>query len=115
MPSEGKEGQSKERSRFESRRDDPSTQRQPPSSSDDRGDADRERGGAFFAADAAAAAGDRGPHSPLARDVEVDDLALVVDHGGLKVLRRRGKNEEEPEEEKRAVKSGEGSRFVFFP
>jgi len=41
-------------------------------------------------------------HSPLARDVEVDDLALVVDHGSLVGgWKKEEKNEKKEKEERK--------------
>lgn len=51
-------------------------------------------------------------YSPLARDVEVDDLALVVDHGGfLEVLKKDGKKTKGVKRRRRTVRE---ASFFFF-
>ena len=56
------------------------------------------------------------PYSPLARDVEVDDLALVVDHGGLGWRLKEGGKEREQRRKKgrESSESAAAAEFFFF-
>ena len=55
-------------------------------------------------------------YSPLARDVEVDDLALVVDHGVLEEFEKKTKkkNEGGGKGRRRAVRESKRAASFFF-